>query len=79
MRFLLLKVSYRGLPPFIVEGPQVVQGVDMDIVQILSETLGFRFKVKLEKQWGVRLSNGTWIGTLGSVKEMSKNLYLNFK
>ncbi|TRY67511.1 hypothetical protein TCAL_05882, partial [Tigriopus californicus] len=66
-----IQISYRGLPPFILEGPHGVYGVDMDIVQILSETLGFHFKVQLEKQWGVLLPNGTWIGTLGSVQEKS--------
>ena len=44
-----------------------MKGSDVDMIDILSKKLGFRYQFKRERYQTKRLENGTWIGTMGSV------------
>ena len=49
---------------------EVVGGIDVEIVRILSKELGFSFDFIPERSWGYAV-NGTWFGTTGSVRLIS--------
>ena len=65
----MLTVSIIGLPPFLIYGNPLA-GADIDILNIMAENIGFRYKPKFEREWGVEISteNVTWTGTMGSVR-----------
>ncbi|TRY75000.1 hypothetical protein TCAL_04945, partial [Tigriopus californicus] len=66
-----LTISCRGLPPFNIWKPDgSVHGVDVDLIQILSEAFGFTYRIITEPVMGSLIpnSNNQWLGVVGSVK-----------
>ena len=61
-------VSVFGISPhvqYLSDG--TVSGIDVSILKIIAEALGFGVRFKLEVAWGVADENGQWNGILGSV------------
>lgn len=71
-----LNVSVIGIPPFIEfdRNKGTLSGIDMDILTEIAKKLRFRVKVKPERSWGDNI-NGTWTGTVGSVKTGYESLF----
>lgn len=71
-----LTISCRGLPPFNIWKPDgSVYGVDVDLIQILSQAFGFSYDIVTESVMGSLIPNSKnqWLGVVGSV-----GLFLNF-
>lgn len=63
-------VSFFGANPYVkvdYSRPVPLYGSDFDIMVLLARKFQFRPSILAERDWGVRLGNGTWTGTVGSV------------
>ena len=46
-----------------------ISGIDVKMVEIVAESLGFDIKLRLEKHWGIKVF-GRWAGIIGAVSSM---------
>ena len=65
----MLTVSVIGVPPFLIYS-NPLGGSDIDVLKIMAKKIGFSFKPKFERQWGVELNKEkvAWTGSIGSVR-----------
>lgn len=62
-----IQVSILGLPPYVVPTQNGKTGVDINLLGVLAQKLGFTYYFKEETAWQSVYPNGTVHGTIGSV------------
>ena len=69
LRDEIIKTSAFGVFPYISNRDGNIQGIDMQILNIVKESLQFSTNMKWAKNWGIEKEDGNWSGTIGDVQK----------
>ena len=72
-----LKVAFSGLPPFVYTNKDgSYSGIDLNIIPILADKMGFSYTLEWGQFWGSQYPDGGWAGVVGYVKNGSHTIGL---
>ena len=69
LRDEIIETSAFGVFPYISNRDGNIQGIDMQILNIVKESLQFSTNMKWAKNWGIEKEDGNWSGTIGDVQK----------
>ena len=67
LRGEIIETSAFGVFPYIFNRNGNIQGIDIQILNIVKESLQFSTNMKWAKNWGIEKEDGNWTGTIGDV------------
>ncbi|XP_076315020.1 putative glutamate receptor isoform X2 [Tachypleus tridentatus] len=83
-RRLLTVTTFNSFPFFLLDetpnGTVIPKsGMDLQLLNVIAESLNFRYVIKLpsEREWGIKLPNGSWSGLIGMLHREEADIALN--